>query len=99
MPQVRIKNGLDWLDLFRASTCVRPPLNSWATCMRRLAPGSANRDRTFIRFWPNIDKPCRVENALSERRDAMATKAYILIRVKAGRTKEVLQSLKKLAGI
>jgi DNA-binding Lrp family transcriptional regulator len=29
----------------------------------------------------------------------MATKAYILIKVKAGRTKDVLQSLKRLAGI
>ena len=29
----------------------------------------------------------------------MATKAYILIKVKAGRTKEVLQALKRLAGV
>ena len=29
----------------------------------------------------------------------MATKAYILIKVKAGRTKDVLQSLKRLAGV
>lgn len=29
----------------------------------------------------------------------MATKAYILIKVKAGKTKEVLQALKKLAGV
>jgi len=29
----------------------------------------------------------------------MATKAYILIKVKAGRSKDVLQSLKKLAGV
>ena len=29
----------------------------------------------------------------------MATKAYILIKVKTGRTKDVLQSLKKLAGV
>ena len=28
----------------------------------------------------------------------MATKAYILIKVKAGRTKDVLQSLKRLPG-
>jgi DNA-binding Lrp family transcriptional regulator len=30
---------------------------------------------------------------------AMATKAYILIKVKAGRTKDVLQSVKRLAGV
>ncbi len=29
----------------------------------------------------------------------MATKAYVLIKVKAGRTKEVLTTLKKLAGV
>jgi DNA-binding Lrp family transcriptional regulator len=29
----------------------------------------------------------------------MATKAYILIKVKAGRTREVLQALKKLSGV
>ncbi|OAI46215.1 hypothetical protein AYO43_01425 [Nitrospira sp. SCGC AG-212-E16] len=29
----------------------------------------------------------------------MATKAYILIKVKAGRTKDVLQALKRLAGV
>ena len=29
----------------------------------------------------------------------MATKAYILIKVKAGRTKDALQSLKRLAGV
>ncbi len=29
----------------------------------------------------------------------MATKAYILIKVKAGKTKDVLQSLKKLPGV
>jgi len=29
----------------------------------------------------------------------MATKAYILIKVKAGRTKEVLQALKRLTGV
>jgi DNA-binding Lrp family transcriptional regulator len=29
----------------------------------------------------------------------MATKAYILIKVKAGKTKEVVKSLKKLAGV
>ena len=29
----------------------------------------------------------------------MATKAYILIKVKTGRTKDVLQALKKLAGV
>lgn len=29
----------------------------------------------------------------------MATRAYILIKVKAGRTKEVLQSLKRIAGV
>jgi DNA-binding Lrp family transcriptional regulator len=31
--------------------------------------------------------------------DAMATKAYILIKVKAGRTKDVLQVLKRLTGV
>ena len=29
----------------------------------------------------------------------MATKAYILIKVKAGRTKDVLQALKRLTGV
>jgi DNA-binding Lrp family transcriptional regulator len=29
----------------------------------------------------------------------MATKAYILIKVKAGKTKEVLKSLKKISGV
>ncbi|HET8579578.1 MAG TPA: Lrp/AsnC ligand binding domain-containing protein [Nitrospiraceae bacterium] len=29
----------------------------------------------------------------------MATKAYILIKVKAGKTKDVIRSLKKIAGI
>jgi DNA-binding Lrp family transcriptional regulator len=29
----------------------------------------------------------------------MATKAYILIKVKAGRTKDVLQALKKISGV
>lgn len=29
----------------------------------------------------------------------MATRAYILIKVKAGRTKDVVQSLKKIAGV
>jgi DNA-binding Lrp family transcriptional regulator len=29
----------------------------------------------------------------------MATKAYILVKVKAGRTKDVLASLKKLSGV
>ncbi len=29
----------------------------------------------------------------------MATKAYVLIKVKAGRTKEVLNTLKKLTGV
>ena len=29
----------------------------------------------------------------------MATKAYILIKVKAGRTKDVLQTLKRLTGV
>ncbi len=29
----------------------------------------------------------------------MATKAYVLIKVKAGKTKEVLKTLKKIAGV
>jgi DNA-binding Lrp family transcriptional regulator len=47
----------------------------------------------------NDGRRCLAARSNRNREDAMATKAYILIKVKAGRTKDVLQSLKRLAGI
>jgi DNA-binding Lrp family transcriptional regulator len=53
----------------------------------------------FIEYLQSTGARCRAENGSTERRNAMATKAYILIKVKTGRTKEVLHALKKLTGV
>ena len=59
----------------------------------------SNGDRTYTRCLRNDGGRCRAGHNNCNREDAMATKAYILIKVKAGRTKDVLQALKRLAGV
>ena len=60
---------------------------------------SCNGGRAFNRSSHNDGERCRACHDNLNREDTMATKAYILIKVKAGRTKDALQALKRIAGV
>ncbi|TMQ30347.1 MAG: Lrp/AsnC family transcriptional regulator [Nitrospirae bacterium] len=88
-----------WRRAFANSTSAWRILIRWWDSLRRHVRPSSNGDKTCTRCLRNDGGRCLAAHNNCNREDAMATKAYILIKVKAGRTKDVLQALKRLAGV